>query len=406
MPSVGDVVELLTRLISIDTTTADPDRGYANRGDYRRAIDELLSYCREHRLEARYIDLGDSRVGIKPHLLVKAGDRGLKLLLLTHFDTVPADVREWSTPPFEAKASGGRIYGRGAADNKGALAACLTALSELASESLENTIVLLAACDEECGGPYGVSRVAEMLAEGELGVKPDLCWVVDAYSEYIAVGASGSIILKVEVEGKGGHSAYPYKALNPIYPLAQVALEVEKWGRELEERELSEHPCAEGYAVVPARASATVLVANPSMAGNIIPERGVLKLNLRVPPGLDMRRLELEAIRRITSVVGNRWSSYRAKVEVEEAFKPYYTDLSRSREAAWLASLLREGKPELQCAVELASNDGCYFSWLPVICYGCIRRDCNIHAPDEFVYVEDLERLKEAVKKAALTEFR
>ncbi len=400
------MVELLSRLIEVDTTTANPDEGYVNRGDYGRALDVLLSCCRDWGLEARYIDVGDRRVGLKPHLLVRVGSKGATLLLLTHFDVVPADAREWSTPPFEARVHDGRVYGRGAADNKGALAACLTALGELAGESLENTIVLLAACDEECGGPYGVRRIAEVLAESKLGIRPDLCWVVDAYSEYIAVGASGSIILKVEVEGKGGHSAYPYRALNPIYPLAQVALRIEEWGRELEEHELSEHPCMEGYTMVPARASVTAFVANPSMAGNIIPERGALKLNLRVPPGLDMRRLELEAIRRITSVVGNRWSSYRARVEVEEAFKPYYTDLSRSREASWLVSLLREDKPELQCAVELASNDGCYFSWLPVVCYGCIRRDCNIHAPDEFVYIEDLERLKDAVKKAALTELR
>ena len=160
------------------------------------------------------------------------------LAFLGHTDVVPSGPEEaWRSPPFEPAMRDGRLYGRGAADMKGSVAAMVVALEQFvaAHPGHRGRVGLLLTSDEE--GPTnldGVRRVAEHFrATGE---RIDWCVVgepsaKERLGDLIRVGRRGSLSGTLTVRGVQGHVAYPEKALNPIHAFAPALAElaVERW---------------------------------------------------------------------------------------------------------------------------------------------------------------------------------
>ncbi|GLQ45275.1 succinyl-diaminopimelate desuccinylase [Dyella lipolytica] len=165
------------------------------------------------------------------------GQRPL-LVFLGHTDVVPSGPEDaWQSPPFEPTVRDGRLYGRGAADMKGSVAAMVVALERFVAEHPDHAgrVGLLLTSDEE--GPTnldGVRRVAEHFrATGE---RIDWCVVGEPSAkqklgDLIRVGRRGSLSATLTVRGVQGHVAYPEKALNPIHAFAPAltALATERW---------------------------------------------------------------------------------------------------------------------------------------------------------------------------------
>ncbi|MBR7887356.1 succinyl-diaminopimelate desuccinylase [Marinomonas sp. A79] len=160
----------------------------------------------------------------------KRGHSGPNLCFAGHTDVVPTGPEsEWTVPPFSPEIIDGILYGRGAADMKGSLAAMVTAVEAFVAEHPDHDgqISFLITSDEE--GPFvdGTTRVVDaLMARNE---KVDWCIVGEPSStktlgDIIKNGRRGSFSGDLTVYGKQGHVAYPHLAQNPIH-LAAPALD-------------------------------------------------------------------------------------------------------------------------------------------------------------------------------------
>ncbi|MFC5435636.1 succinyl-diaminopimelate desuccinylase [Rhodanobacter umsongensis] len=178
------------------------------------------------------------RYGEVDNLWATHGSAGRTLVFLGHTDVVPSGPEAaWRSPPFEPTLRDGRLYGRGAADMKGSVAAMVVALERFVAEhpGHPGRIGLLLTSDEE--GPTnldGVRRVVEHF--GAIGERIDWCVVGEPSArerlgDLIRVGRRGSLSGTLAVRGVQGHVAYPEKALNPIHAFAPALAELaaERW---------------------------------------------------------------------------------------------------------------------------------------------------------------------------------
>ncbi|MCX7121137.1 MAG: succinyl-diaminopimelate desuccinylase [Gammaproteobacteria bacterium] len=140
-----------------------------------------------------------------------------------HTDIVPpGDESEWHSPPFEASIRDGKLFGRGAADMKTALAAMIVATERFVEKNPNHTgkIGFLITSDEEGDALDGTIKIMEYLEKNN--IKINYCLVGEASSnkklgDVIKVGRRGSLHGELTVYGKQGHIAYPHLAINPIH---------------------------------------------------------------------------------------------------------------------------------------------------------------------------------------------
>lgn len=172
------------------------------------------------------------RFGAVDNLWATHGSEGPVLAFLGHTDVVPSGPADrWRSPPFEPVVRDGALYGRGAADMKGSVAAFVLALERFVARhpGHPGRIALLLTSDEEGVARDGVRRVADTFrARGE---RLDWCVVGEPSSsaqlgDVIRVGRRGSLTGHLTVRGVQGHVAYPEKALNPIHAFAPALAEL------------------------------------------------------------------------------------------------------------------------------------------------------------------------------------
>ncbi len=161
------------------------------------------------------------------NLFARIGNTGPHLCFAGHTDVVPVgDAKDWKHPPFAAEIHKGQIYGRGATDMKGSVAAFAAAAMDYVNEqgSDAGSISFLITGDEEGPAINGTVKVLEWMKK--FGHVPDHCLVgepscVDALGDTIKIGRRGSLSFTVTVEGKQGHVAYPEKTDNPVHKLSR-----------------------------------------------------------------------------------------------------------------------------------------------------------------------------------------
>lgn len=161
--------------------------------------------------------------GTTPNLFARRGAGRPHLCFAGHTDVVPPGEVGWVDGPFEGAVRDGVLYGRGACDMKGAIAAFVAAVSDAAPGS--GSVSLLITGDEEGPATDGTVRVLEwMAAEGHI---PDFCLVGEPTNpgqlgEVIKIGRRGSLNARLTVHGTQGHVAYPHKADNPVHRMVRV----------------------------------------------------------------------------------------------------------------------------------------------------------------------------------------
>ncbi len=213
-----DVVELARELLRCPSITPEAAGSF-----------ELL----EERLKPLGFDthrLTFSEPGTAPveNLHARIGDRPPVLAFCGHVDVVPpGDPGRWRHPPFAAAIEDGVLYGRGACDMKGAIAAFLAATGDFLARHGRNrgSIVLLLTADEEGPAVNGTRKLLAWLEER--GDRLDAALVGEPTCEArlgdtIKIGRRGSLTGFLRVQGRGGHVAYPRRADNAAHRLLRL----------------------------------------------------------------------------------------------------------------------------------------------------------------------------------------
>ena len=217
------------------------------------------------------------RFGEIENLYARLGTASPNLCFAGHTDVVPpGDEAAWRAGPFEGRVEDGLLYGRGAADMKGGIAAFVAAVSEaLAVGPPKGSLSFLITGDEEGPAIDGTKKVVEaLIAEGE---RIDHCVVgepssAETLGDMVKIGRRGSMNATFTVEGRQGHVAYPHRAANPVPVLVALLAR------------LDAHVLDEGYPEFqPSNLEITTAdVANP--ATNVIPARATGRINIRFNP--------------------------------------------------------------------------------------------------------------------------
>ncbi len=204
----ADALKLATHLINRESVTPE------DNGCQDLLIDELS------RMGFTIEKLPSGKV---KNFWARRGKQGPLLIFSGHTDVVPpGPLEKWHSPPFSASVRDNRLYGRGAADMKSALAAMIIACKYFLASHPESagSIGFIITSDEEGEALDGTVKVVEYFQSQ--GIKPDWCLIGEASSQQdlgdtIKVGRRGSLHGFLQVIGKQGHIAYPHLAENPIH---------------------------------------------------------------------------------------------------------------------------------------------------------------------------------------------
>ena len=319
-------------------------------------------------------------VGAVRNLWATHGQGGPVLCLLGHTDVVPPGPREaWASDPFEPSERDGFLYGRGAADMKGSVAAFVVAAEQFVARHPEHpgTLAILLTSDEEGDAIDGVRKVAERFkAEGR---RIDFCITGEpsskaALGDLLRVGRRGSLSGRLVVKGIQGHVAYPDKARNPIHQ-AMPAL-----------AELCARVWDEGYPEFPPSSFQVSNILAGTGANNVIPGECEVLFNFRYNPGWQAEALEAE----VRATLDRHGLDY--DLHWHRSGEPFLTGEGRLRAAA--REVIREQLgivPEENTGG--GTSDARFIAPLgaEVVELGPIN--ASIHKVDERVAVDELERL-------------
>lgn len=198
MSKLGELKEILKKLIAIPSVTG-------NEHDIAIYIADYLRQCGVDSVELQPVE--GKRLNVVAHL--KGEKVGPVVLLTGHMDTV-APGEGWRTDPFKATERDGRIYGRGAADMKGGIAAILVAIRNAAAqrEQMRGEAIIAFVCDEEAYSK-GVDALIRSGIRADYGIAAEPEW--DA-----VIGAVGKMLIKVRVYGIAAHGSQPEKGINAV----------------------------------------------------------------------------------------------------------------------------------------------------------------------------------------------
>lgn len=302
-----------------------------------------------------------------------------------HLDVVPPG-NGWSGDPFGGQVHGGLLYGRGAVDMKGAIAAFVAAAATVPTDA--GTISLLITGDEE--GPALFGTRALMTHMAERGVQPDMIVVGEPTSvrqlgDMVKIGRRGSVNIWIDVPGQQGHVAYPHLADNPITRLVAILAEIDALHLD------------DGNAwFQPSNIEVTDLAVG-NTATNVIPGHAQARLSIRFN---DQHR-GADLVARITAIAHRH--APQAKVEGKISGEAFLTPPGALSDLVSGAIVAETGiAPELSTTG--GTSDARFLTALcPVVEFGLVN--ATMHKLDEAVAVDDLSTLARIYARIVRTAF-
>ena len=332
------------------------------------------------RLAAAGFALTPLPFGEVSNLWAVRGDAGPLFCFAGHTDVVPPGPEsEWRHPPFAPRIENGILYGRGAADMKGALAAMVTAVEAFVAAHPQHPgrIGFLLTSDEEGPAHDGTARVVDWLREQ--GMIPDWCLVGEPSSgttlgDVVRNGRRGSLNGSLRVRGVQGHVAYPERADNPIHRAAPAlaALAAETWDL--------------GNAHFPPTSFQISNIAAGEGVTNVIPGELRALFNFRFSTAVTAAQLQA----RTEAILDHHGLDYA--LDWQLSGEPFLTPVGDLVNAAVGAIHDRTGT-HTELSTGGGTSDGRFIAPLGTQVVELGLRNASIHKIDEQTAVADLELL-------------
>ena len=314
---------------------------------------------------------------------VKSAGRRPGLLFGCHLDVVGPGEAAWTHPPFGAVEANGKIYGRGAVDMKGGMAAAAAAINRVVASGrqLQGDIVFAAVAGEETD-----SSGAERFVARRDGL-PELAGVVIPEPTGLGVVTAhrGLLWLEVTTTGKAAHSSTPHLGVNAIESMRLILNELENYDVSRETHDLL------------GRCTMSINTISGGKALNVVPDKCTLGIDIRTLPGQDYRRIlaDLEAIfARLKS--GNE--PFDAAVRELRRLEPLETDNRCDFVRDFCAGVGADRTRPIGF-----TTDGPYFASLgaPVVIFGPGEPGL-CHKADEHIDIDELQKAAEHYENVIL----
>ncbi len=348
-------------------------------------------------LQGALSDLGFACTRLKfedvDNLYACIGTKSPRFCFAGHTDVVPAgNVAGWSSPPFDAVLKNGKLWGRGAADMKGAIAAFAAAAARaVRSGAIKGSLAFLITGDEEGAAQNGTKKVLQWLRDENIQI--DHCLVgepsnPDAIGDMIKVGRRGSINCWLTVTGRQGHVAYPHRANNPIPALLRKL------------HFLSETPLDEGYERFQPSSLQITDIHIGNAAHNVIPEKATARFNIRFNPTWTGVSIEAWLRDKLSHLSDDLGAAYKLETIVSgEAFLT--TDMKFLGLVADCVEEKTGRRPEYSTSG--GTSDARFIKDVaPVAEFGLVG--ATMHQTDEHVAVADIEKLAD-IYEAIITNY-
>lgn len=353
-----ELAELASRLVAIDSVNPGLIAGAAGEADAAAFVAE---WCGERGLEVEVV--GGERPSV---IAIRRGSGGGRSLLLNgHLDTVGVAGMD---RPHSPRVEGGRLYGRGAYDMKGALAAIL--LAAVQAEGLRGDVIVTAVADEELAS-VGTTAILER-------VRADAAIVVEPTELQVAIAHRGFVAFEIEMEGVAAHGSRPDLGVDAIANMGHVLVSLQGLDRRLQ--------AGRRHALVgPGSLHASLIEGGQEYSS--YPARCLLTGERRTIPGETREQVESE-LREIAGGGLLRLGFGREPFEAPHGH-PFTSLVSR---LAGVAGPV--GVPFWTDAALIAE------AGVPTVLFGPVG--AGAHAAEEWVDLASLERVRDVVLRTAL----
>ncbi len=329
-----------------------------------------------------------------PNVLASIGHGTKTLLIHSHYDTQPAgDLARWESDPYRAALRDGAIYGRGAGDDKGSVAAQIAALLTLARAGFDPPYRLLFAfvADEESGGERGTRFLRESGA-----LHADAVVIGEQTDNQVAIGERGIVWLRIEIAGRAAHGAIPAAGVSALVPAAAL---IDRLHRSLvpELQRRRPTPLLPSSSINVGRCVAGVDVST-------VPSSAIIEIDRRIVPGEDPAGCVRE-VQIVLDQVLQQYPGVTASIAVFLESAAFLTPPDSP-----LARSLQDAVTETCGAKPLTgyrqSSDARYFTreGIPIVIFGPSDPEVG-HAHDEHVSVQDLKIATDVLVRFARNAF-
>ncbi|MBN2187380.1 MAG: M20/M25/M40 family metallo-hydrolase [Dehalococcoidia bacterium] len=379
-----DYVGILKDIISIDTSDAS-GRNYEKVVGYLRPLFEKVGF------ETQKIHIPEEHAeGMPGRVNLLCHRRGLekpRLIFYSHVDVVPAEG--WDA--FNPKVENGKIYGRGAADMKGAVAALLLGLEAVKGNPLRYDTSVMITTDEETNQASQIRYLAQFLQP----VSGAYVFSLDSSFGYVGIANLGVLQVDIKVKGKSVHSGLSHLGENAVEKanLVMEALLGLKSKVTRRRSTIDVHPRV-GLGKMEPRLNINKIEGG--LETNIIPDQCLISVDRRLIPEENLEEAERELMDTLSSVKGVEWEI--ARIHRIPTVPPCQDPVVDE-----LAEIIKEVTGQSGKFGEMISGD------LPSIAtsewggrefaLGVIREECNIHGKNEFVYQKDIEDLAQIISR-------
>ena len=301
-------------------------------GEEKNIVEFIILKMKDHLFDEAYVDKFGNAVG-------RIGNGPVKILYDAHVDTVIVTENEnWIHPPFEGKITGGKIFGRGAVDEKPAMAGFLIAaglIRDLFKKLPFTLYVVGSVMEEDCDG-YPLLHLIR-----EEGIRPDHVLLGEPTDLFVYRGQRGRMEMDIVTTGVSAHGAHNQKGINAIYKMMPLIGEIEKLDQNLPEIP----PLGKGSLTV-----SQITSQAPSLCS--VADHCRIHIDRRLTEGESMEsakaelqsiahRLKLEAEIQVSTYQGISWTGYKFS---QEAYFP-----------TWMTN---EAHPLVRAGMEAAGLSG------------------------------------------------
>jgi acetylornithine deacetylase/succinyl-diaminopimelate desuccinylase-like protein len=366
---MSEVADLTALLVEIESINPDVVPGGSGEQVVARLVAE---WCERAGLEVSVQDAAPGRPNVVA--VARGTGGGRSLMLNAHMDTVGV---VGMAEPFTPRRDDGRLYGRGAYDMKGSLAASMLATARAASRKLRGDVILTAVVDEEYAS-VGTEAVARSL-------EADAAIVTEPTEMRLAIAHRGFVGVEIETEGRAAHGSRPDLGLDAIAKMGPVLVAIEKLDRAL--RADPSHRFLGSGSI-----HASLIEGGQEFSS--YPAHCVLQAERRTIPGESVSLAEQE-LRTLLDEAAARDPDFSAQLRVVVTREPFevgedepVVELVRRHAAGVLGS-----EPELVGVPFWADSALLLAAGIPTVLLGPSGE--GAHAEIEWVDIGDLERCAE-----------